>query len=77
MRKKTTFSSETGFGPLLGTSRRLAFSEFDFDNFFVGGICMGVDGVDGVDLLITFFLAVKILVYLAHSIWLDGARKMG
>ena len=31
--KKTTFWSETGFGPLLGTSRRLASSECDFEHF--------------------------------------------
>ena len=38
---------------------------------------MGVDGVDGVDLLITFFLVVKILFSLAHSIRLDETRKAG
>ena len=27
------FLSETRFGPLLGSSRRLAFSEFDFEDF--------------------------------------------
>ena len=33
--EKLTFWSETGFGPLLGTSRRLAFSECDFEHFLV------------------------------------------
>ena len=33
--KKSTFWSETGFGPLLGTSRRLASSECNFEHFLV------------------------------------------
>ena len=37
---------------------------------------MGVDGVDGVDLLITFFLAVRIAFPIAHLIRLDETRKM-
>ena len=61
----------------MGTSRRLAFSEFDFENSFGGGSCMGVDGVDGVDLLITFFLAVRIAFSIAHWIRPDETRKMG
>ena len=38
---------------------------------------MGVDGVDGVDLLITFFLTVRVGFSLAHSIRLNETRKMG
>ena len=38
---------------------------------------MGVDGVDGVDLLITFFLTVRIGFSLAHSIRLDETRNAG
>ena len=33
--EKSTFWSETGFGPLLGTSRRLASSECNFEHFLV------------------------------------------
>ena len=42
-----------------------------------GAVWLGVDGVDGVDLLITFFLAVRIAFSIAHmhSIRLDETRK--
>ena len=38
---------------------------------------MGVDGVDGVDLLITFFLTVRIGISIAYWIRLDETRKKG
>ena len=44
--------------------------------FFVAPLCMGVDRVDGVDLLITFFFMVRFLISLAHSIRIDETRKM-
>ena len=72
--RNTTFWSETGFGPLFGTSRRLAFSELKFEKKFLWKLCMGVDGVD---LLITFFLTVRIWFLIAHSIRLDETRRMG
>ena len=37
---------------------------------------MGVDGVDGVDLSVTFFLTVRTGFSIAHSIRLDETRKM-
>ena len=39
--------------------------------------CMGVDGVDRVDLPISFFSAVRFWFLIAHVNRLDETRKMG
>ena len=52
------------------------FSELNFENCF-GKFCMGVDGVDRVDLPISFFSAVRFWFLIAHVNRLDETRKMG
>ena len=44
--KNQLFLSETGFGPLLGASRRLAFSEFDFEHFEILNFVWALKRVD-------------------------------
>ena len=55
----------------------MAFSEFDFENFEISNfVYMAVDGVDGVNLLITVFWTVRFLFSLAHLIRFDETQKM-